>query len=204
MDNIDRIFVINLEHRKDRLAEFYIQMEKTKIDLSKVERFNAFYKPFNDGALGCTMSHLEILKIAKERKYKNVLIFEDDFEFLVTAEDFEQKMRDFFTLQLDWNVLMLSYLLQHSKPFNLLLGITNEAQTTSGYLVNGEYFDTLINCLEINSKLLLRTKQHWFYTIDQAWKSLQKEDNKWFYFTERCGKQRASLNEHGILIDYGF
>jgi GR25 family glycosyltransferase involved in LPS biosynthesis len=75
---IDHILYINLEHRTDRLEE--IQRELVKMDLSdKAERFEATYIK-EQGILGCTISHMEAIRLAKNRGYKNVLILEDDFD----------------------------------------------------------------------------------------------------------------------------
>ena len=43
--------------------------EFKKMDITEYERFNAIYTK-GIGFLGCTMSHLEILKLAKKRNYK--------------------------------------------------------------------------------------------------------------------------------------
>ena len=78
-ENISHIFYINLEKRIDRRIQ--IEDELTKMGF-KFERFNAIENTHN--GLGCCYSHLKIIKTAKERGYKNVLIFEDDFIFEVS------------------------------------------------------------------------------------------------------------------------
>ena len=83
-NKIDHIFYINLEERVDR--KNLIEIELNKFDL-KYERFPAIKDEM--GIYGCGLSHLSVLKLAKERGYKNVLIFEDDFTFLVSKEEFE-------------------------------------------------------------------------------------------------------------------
>ena len=80
--HIPHIFYINLDKRTDRRAE--IEQELQQFNLyDKAERFPAIPVP-NQGILGCTMSHLAVLKLAKERKYKQVLILEDDFFFIIS------------------------------------------------------------------------------------------------------------------------
>ena len=81
--NIDHIFYINLDKRKDRRVE--IEQELNKMELP-FERFKAIETP-GRGILGCGLSHLSVFKLAKERKYKNVLIFEDDFYFLISKPE---------------------------------------------------------------------------------------------------------------------
>jgi len=191
--NIAKIIYINLERRKDRLKE--INEELTHFNLEG-ERFNAI--PNSNGIVGCGYSHLEVLKIAKERGYKNVLILEDDFEFIITKEEFEKNLTLLFETPVEFDVCMLSYNLLQSEPSNYgpFLKRVLEAQTASAYLVNASYFDTLINLYNYAIPLLEKTGKHWIYANDQIWKDLQRKDN-WFCFTTRIGKQRAGFSDNG-------
>ena len=63
--------------------------------IHQTERFEAVKA--SPGGIGCGYSHLAVLKIAKERGYKNVLILEDDFTFLITKEQLELELNRFFT-----------------------------------------------------------------------------------------------------------
>jgi GR25 family glycosyltransferase involved in LPS biosynthesis len=78
-DYFDEIYCINLDYRTDRWANAQIEFSKAGI-LDKVKRFSAI--KHDDGRVGVIKSNLEILKIAKEKKLKNVLIFEDDVKFI--------------------------------------------------------------------------------------------------------------------------
>ena len=68
---IEHIFYINLDKRTDRKEQFTQEMEKMNW---KAERFPGYYYEPPKGIVGCTKSHLEVLKLAKEREYANVLI----------------------------------------------------------------------------------------------------------------------------------
>jgi glycosyl transferase family 25 len=190
---IDRIIYINLEYRKDRKEEIETELQKYDL-LDKSERFEGFHIP-EQGILGCSKSHLAVLKLAKERGYKHVLILEDDFHFLVNKEEFERQLTSFFESGLKYDVCMLSYNLlnENKEPIlecpSLVYRIVN-SQTASGYMVNGDYLDTLIELYEWSCPLLEETKEHWNYANDQCWKELQKK-NKWFNFIEIIGKQRS-------------
>lgn len=98
-DFFDAIYCINLDERPDRWEHSKKQFDVLNIS-DRVKRFSAI-KPIKDsrwdrptswknsarypltGAVGCAESHKAIIKIAKENKYKNVMVFEDDF----TIED---------------------------------------------------------------------------------------------------------------------
>ena len=105
--NVDRVFVINLKERVDRREEMIKELERVQIEnyeffdgirptIQELNNWNPFYikniptwfKRLNKdeikyriGALGCLLSHLNIIRISKERGYKNVMILEDDTKF---------------------------------------------------------------------------------------------------------------------------
>ena len=197
---IDAIYYINLDKRTDRLAEICSELDK--MDLSGGIRFPAI--PHSNGIVGCGYSHLEVLRIARKRKLRNVLIFEDDFEFLISKEEFQAFLRDFFTSGQPFDVLMLSYSLHNAKPWNSLVQRVYFAQTASGYLVNETMFDRLIELYETNIPILEQTGKHWIYANDIIWKSLQGDNSLWFATNTRIGRQRASFSDNSQqFCDYG-
>jgi glycosyl transferase family 25 len=188
--NIDKIIYINLD--KDFEKKTHIENQLRYFDLP-FERFSAINNPC-DG-IGCSKSHLAVLKIARDNKYKNVLILEDDFVFTVTKEGFETAMEKIFTHVPDFDVCMLAYNLQKSDvcieyPF-LLKNI--EAQTTSAYLVNHTIYDDLIHLYEESNIALEQTRQHWIYAVDMIWKPMQQV-KKWYCLHPRLGKQSIILD----------
>jgi glycosyl transferase family 25 len=190
--NIDKIIYINLNKRTDRREE--IESELNKFDL-EYERFEAIETP-SHGILGCGKSHLSVLKLAKERNYKNILILEDDFMFLVSKEEFEKNLSDFFSLNLPFDVCMLSYnLIKLEELENNVVNKVIEVQTASGYIVNNHYYDKLIQLYEWALPLLEQTGHHWVYANDQIWKQCQPNDN-WYYFKTRLGKQHPSYSDN--------
>jgi len=190
--NIDKIIYINLNRRTDRRNE--IEEELNNFGL-EYERFEAYDTP-NFGTLGCFKSHLSVLKLAKERNYKNILILEDDFTSLVSKEEFEKNLSGFFSLNLDWDVCMISYNIKNSQELqNNIVNKIIEAQTASGYIVNNHYYDKLIQLYDVALILLEETRAHWLYANDQIWKQYQPNDN-WYYFKTRLGKQRPSYSDN--------
>jgi len=192
-NNIDKIFYINLNKRTDRRLE--IENELNNFDLS-FERFEAI-ETSDFGIYGCGLSHLGVLKISKERGYKNVLILEDDFTFLVSKEEFENNLTKFFESEINYDVCKLAYNLHEFQEINNeTLGKIVYSATASAYIVNNHYFEKLINLYELAMPLLNSTKRHWIYANDQIWKDYQKQDN-WYYFKIRIGKQRPSYSDNG-------
>ena len=94
----DKIFVINLASRPDRLEHF--KGECRKHGIFGVERFEGFQKPIlkdePNGNFGCTSSHRAILDLICHYKWKRVLIFEDDMNVVVPnfQEQFSQMIAE--------------------------------------------------------------------------------------------------------------
>lgn len=87
-DKFDKTYLINLESRIDRLNLF--ENEVIKYDLGTYEIFKAIDgkkiidRPktnLSNGEIGVILSNLEILKDAKQKKYNQILIIEDDCYF---------------------------------------------------------------------------------------------------------------------------
>ena len=198
MDKISKIVYINLERRQDRRQE--IEQELAAMGLNG-ERFNAVDK--DPGIVGCNMSHTQVLRDADTANLENILIFEDDFQFLVDKPTFYKQMEDFFALNIDWDIVLLSYYIQTSEPYSELIGRSRDAQTTSGYLINKKCFKPLADCIEAATEKLISTGEHWNYGLDQAWKVLQRTGNV-FYFITRIGKQRPSFSDNSkAFMDFG-
>jgi GR25 family glycosyltransferase involved in LPS biosynthesis len=93
INSFDKIFIINLDSRVDRLNDSLNILNQYNIE-NKYERFSAITPPpdfmeYNDnkgrkiskGAYGLILSLYEIIKLSKEKKYKSILVLEDDFLF---------------------------------------------------------------------------------------------------------------------------
>jgi GR25 family glycosyltransferase involved in LPS biosynthesis len=80
-DYFDAIYCINLDERVDRWKHAQEEFSKVGI-LDRVKRFSAIKE--QDGRVGVIKSNLEIVKSAKTQKLNNVLVFEDDVQFITT------------------------------------------------------------------------------------------------------------------------
>lgn len=86
-------FVVNLERRPDRLKQIQEEMSYIGWD------YELFKAVDTNSHVGCTKSHCEIIKIAKERGYEKVLVVEDDCTVMPYAksllEEIESKTTNF-------------------------------------------------------------------------------------------------------------
>jgi len=201
--SVDRVFYINLERRPERRTAVEDELRKVGL-LENAERFQAV-DTSTFGILGCGLSHLAVLKTAKARGYRNVLIVEDDLVFLVEKEELEQSLRELFDSKLEFGVCMLAYNLVESEPVagHDFLQRVKKAHTAAAYLVAASLFDPLIELYEGAMPLLESTRQHWIYANDQIWTSLQREGN-WYCFSKRIARQAPGWSDNAqAVIDHG-
>lgn len=199
MNHIDHVFYINLDKREDRKQHIEALLSKYGIE---AERFSAIPKP-EQGILGCGQSHLAVIKLAKERDYKNVLIFEDDFQFLVDPHTFHTLISRLFTEAPKFDVCMLAYKMNVAEPTQHdFLQRAVSAQTASAYIIQRHYYDNLIGLYEWAFPLLEQTKSHWIYANDIVWSDLQRRDH-WVAFVTRMGRQIDGYSDNaGCYIEY--
>ena len=100
----DKIYYINMDHRTDRREVCEAFFDEHKITAERIPGINLGH---GSGPAGCAQSHVNAVKAAKEAGAKNVLIFEDDFEFL--NYDIELIKEAFNELPPDWNMFYLGY-----------------------------------------------------------------------------------------------
>ncbi len=150
-DFFEEIYCINLDERTDRWEHAQKEFEKAGIK-DRVIRFSAIKD--DDGRVGIIKSNLGIVKIAKQKKLKNVLVFEDDVEFIV--DDPQSVLTETLTQlgNLDWYLFYLGAN-THNKLIkiksNLILLKNSYAVHSMAY--NEKSYDTFIKKYEGMNKL---------------------------------------------------
>jgi glycosyl transferase family 25 len=191
IESICNAFYINLEHRVDRKE--HVEKELSKIGI-KAERFSAI--KMENGAIGCSMSHLKILQNAFKNKMEHVLIVEDDITFL-DVETFRNSFNAFLQNRgNNWDVILLAgnNMPPYARIDETSIQVTR-CQTTTGYLVNGHYIQKLMENVKMGLHNLLKyPKHHTIYAIDKFWQELQKVD-KWFLCTPITVVQREDYSD---------
>jgi GR25 family glycosyltransferase involved in LPS biosynthesis len=168
---VDKFIYINLDHRQDRrdiMSKFF---EEGQIPLEKVVRFPGIKR--SNGALGALESHTEVLKLAKKEGWKNILILEDDMEWIAFKEEYS-KLEELTKLP-DWNVILLVGW-YHEYEFPRIYFSNN----AGAYLVNEAYRDTLLKNREMSVYKLKRgigfDWRNSKYNADVFWCHLMKKD----------------------------
>jgi glycosyl transferase family 25 len=175
-----------------------VETQLSKIGLQGFQRFNAI--KMENGAVGCSMSHLKVLQQALKLKLDHVLIVEDDIEFL-DPDLFTAQLERFFKEQMKkttslWDVVLFAG--NNMPPYETVDDTcvkVSKCQTTTGYLVNGHYIEKLMNNIKMGLTNLLREpKNHTQYAIDKHWFALQAVDN-WFLITPLTVVQREDYSD---------
>jgi len=189
---------INLDTRNDR--RIATEKEMRKIGLNPV-RFNAI--KHKKGAIGCSMSHLNCIKIAKKNNWDYVMVCEDDIQFDNPALFFNQ-LNKFLKMNLAWDVILIAG--NNYPPFQKVGDCcikVNKCKTTTGYITRKNYYDKLINNFSEGIYKFLKDQENTgAYAIDMYWMRLQKNDN-WYLITPITVVQRADYSDiEKKVVDY--
>lgn len=110
-DYFKKIYCINLDKRKDRwdLAEPHFIENNLNVErVSGIDgsTLNLEFPPeIKEGAVGCSLSHLFTIKLAKQNKLENFLLLEDDVVF---DQNINEKFYDLLDqVPDDWDMLYL-------------------------------------------------------------------------------------------------
>lgn len=186
----DKIIFIHCVHRKDRMENIQLLLEKTK--LTNYLILEATYLPKN-GAKGCSHSHYRAMDMAIKNNWDKVLIIEDDFQFNenVNFEEIIDQVND------DWDVLMLYWYMNGINKRSLKFSNNIRKLTHKKY----GFYSTL--CYAVNKNLLpiLRDlflesynkfsdiyykKRERHFACDYIWYPLQLQ-YKWYCIEPKLG-----------------
>lgn len=194
MEFIDKIMYINLDTRADRKVQIEEQFARVGIPSNKIERFSALRHP-NSNCAGCNLSHATALRKAYESGYQNVLILEDDFNFIDDVELIHNSLSGFFKeIDESWDAVLLTFGNQESTPCSDLLSRCHSAKNAAAYLVNRKQTLELSNLIFEAVEPLANTNMHWIYQNDIIWQKCMK-NNTWYHFNKRLGYQRAGFSD---------
>lgn len=155
--HFDKVFCINLTRRPDRLAQAQDEFAKYGIRVEFVAGVDGLSLPEQNmiskdglkvsrGDLGCTLSHLKVVRMAKEQNLKSYFVFEDDVEF---APDINAKFFAYmYQLPADWDMLYLGG--NHMGGFDAVtenIAKIHLTYTTHAIGVKAKAYDALIEVL---------------------------------------------------------
>jgi len=187
---IGGIVYINLTERTDRKANIIKELKKIGC---QYERINAIKE--ENGGLGCVKSQILALEFAKKNEWKNILIFEDDFTFFYNRFWVRYKLMSTLMKLKEWDVLMLAgFLIDHRDTKLYHLKRVIDAQSASGYFINGPFINNLLDVYEESKNNLQQNKAYDKWALDQNWKKIQSE-NRWFICSPQLGYQKSGYSD---------
>jgi GR25 family glycosyltransferase involved in LPS biosynthesis len=200
--NIDHLYYINLNKRVDRDTHIkHNVLPFFGCNISNFTRISAIdttdLSTSDMRAIGCTLSHLEIYSHAKASNFKTILIIEDDFIPVIDADKFDV-MTEYLLANLpDFNVCQIAYNVDQRNIRDIGHGVIKSGsnmQTTSGYILNVNFCDTLAPVFTESVDRLRGGESADKYACDQVWKRFQTVEYKW-YLMERVGKQLNNYSD---------
>lgn len=188
---VDKVVYINLNERTDRNTHM---VRMTKAFGDKVIRFPAIRH--SPGNIGCTKSHIAILKMAIENGWNNVLILEDDSEWNEYYLGYSKLAK---IVQSHYDVILLGGTSVSYYPDSLRLA---SAQTTTAYMVNRQYMPTLLANFEEGLSNLIDSGNGPAHAIDMYWKQLQSRDT-WYIVVPSLVYQMPGYSDiENATMDY--
>jgi GR25 family glycosyltransferase involved in LPS biosynthesis len=158
----DKIFVLNLERRPDRLVKVSEKLNQIGIEFEIFKAIDGNDLEFDNSnfvqgkglienkyALACLRSHKSIIALAKERGYKKILILEDD---VLLANNFNIHFQKLRNLK-DWKLIYLggsqyNWKLDHIEDFYL----SKNTLGTFAYSIDESIYDEVIELFNNEDK----------------------------------------------------
>jgi glycosyl transferase family 25 len=149
-----------------------------------------------NGAIGCSLSHLKLLQMALDKNLEHILIVEDDITFL-QPELFINQFNNFIELHGNkWDVILLggNNIPPYEKIDNTCIKVSS-CQTTTGYLVNGHFIKVLMTNVKMGlTHLLNKPNELSKFAIDKFWFVLQRSTN-WYLITPPTVVQKEDYSD---------
>lgn len=152
----DEIYCINLDRRKDRWEDVQKEFAMWDIKVKRVSAIEGKSLPIHENQLisanemGCTKSHLSILQEMVDKKYKQVLIFEDDIIFLRDPHAEVKAIAGY--LPENWDMLYLSG--NQVRPVIKYRSIWKCVRTftTGAYGITNEFGKKMLETVNVKSR----------------------------------------------------
>jgi GR25 family glycosyltransferase involved in LPS biosynthesis len=190
---------INLDRRADRWDQMQAKFQQH--NLQDIRRFSAVDGQglnvpggwsATSGAYGCLLSHLQVVRDARELGIPSVLIFEDDVVFDANLQD--NFRRYIGQAPADWDMLYFGAL-QMDDPIEVSRNVCRlrRAYSTYAYALNSSIFDAFIDlngraeaAVDINNLRLQKDRKCYCFTPHLAWvehdysDAQERQKNHWY------------------------
>jgi len=206
---LKHIVYINLDEREDRRNHFLQEIAKLRLKGPQPHRIAA--TKLEEGAIGCSISHIKALEHAKKQGWPQVLICEDDITFMNPETFLLSLSKTLYRERSEsggnalWDVLLIAAnnWPPFSQQYDNCIRIRNACSAT-GYIVRQHYYDILLQNYREGVKLFMenRDKKH-LYAVDVWWKRLQVRDRWWMVIPATVTQWEQNYsNIEGTMVSY--
>ncbi len=195
---------INLKERVDRKENFETNVKKNTF-FSNIRHMDAIAHP--NSAAGCSLSHLNILKMFENTNDPYIAIMEDDF-FILEQNNFNEFVKDFESIKnsTDWHIIVLT---PSGNSVNSTAGMSNanfkriiNNQTTTGYIIKKEMIPILIKNIEESIGMQFQGVPIPISALDVHWKKLQIPYSFYYYSKIFAGQLPGWSSIENRVVDY--
>jgi glycosyl transferase family 25 len=202
-DYFDGAFVINLDHRADRMEKVQKEFDRLNLTVERVSGIvgnpSGLVTVGKQGDVGCTLSHVKCIQIAKSFGWNDVLIFEDDVEFRDNANDLFDKYAPL--VPDDWDMIYLGgnhwgrdlRLTPQMVEVAPNIYKTTHTLTTHAYAIKQTMYNAVINYLGKANK-----------QVDVMYVDLQELFNVYAIFPNLAWQRADKSDINGKQCDYSF
>lgn len=197
---------INLTKRPDRNE--HIRNELTKLGIHSPTRCNAIET--DNGAIGCSLSHIKCLTMAIEADYEYVLICEDDLEIVDTKACIRNINKFLNDSSIVWDVALIAG--NNMNPYTYINKHcirVSHCFAATGYIVRKSYYQTILQHYKEGVTKLMREPDNHAYRLDVYWMILQRAHN-WMMVIPPTIVQKENYsnienrvtNYHWLMLNY--
>ena len=207
----DKIYCINLDRRTDRWEECQKIFSKHNLE---VEHFSAvdgskenygLGYPF-DSELAGAISHTKVIEKARELNLKNVLILEDDVDFIDNLEELFTKFIDIVPKNWDGILFGGNHVGGYTHLNNDIVKI-NRSYALHAYCLNSESFEYVINYMNNKIKNTINKGKNSIRTSVAAdfFMADLHSINNWYCFKPHLAWQRNGFSDiQNTVVNYNF
>jgi GR25 family glycosyltransferase involved in LPS biosynthesis len=199
----DKVYCINLTKRLDRLTSATQEFQKNNIIFERYPAIDGNQLQPNNymklGEFGCLLSHVSVLRNAKENEYEKILITEDDIEF---SENFTDRFFEYIKdLPDDWDMFYLgaNHALCNKYETNPPIHISNNI-----YKVNHAYaahaYAVNMKCYNLVYKNLIEFK----HPVDVVYSKIQSKLNVYLFRPHLAWQKPGYSDIMNSDVNYNF
>lgn len=190
--------VINLDNRTDRWLAVSKHLEANQIAHS---RFAAI--SHQNGLAGCALSHAAVLQQGLEQGLSEILVVEDDVEFVGSIAEINAVLEEFRRSPV-LDVLCLAHVSRRPRlKVSQNLRIAHSISTTAAYVAKRRAMGPLIETFAESASQIAGGKPREIFALDVLWQRLQKRSFLFAIPVTALATQSASYSDiQERFVDY--